>query len=168
MQNMENILKKTLKYLLTLIILLLGGIYYVKTHQPDFYEIAYKDTPLKVKYINGESLTFLKQNYPPRAKKIVAYLPDLADTNCPYMKDFVKALYMTKSDPRWSPYYDFVPQVNSAVAETRSESDKKIKQVRHFIENICGNICIIDTKENWVFSVQQADLLETSLEKFKQ
>ncbi|MBR6412252.1 MAG: hypothetical protein IKS41_03720 [Alphaproteobacteria bacterium] len=167
MQNMETILKTTLKCLLALTCLLLWGFYYVKTHQPDFYEIAYKDTSLMVKYLNGESLTFLKQNYPPRTKKIVAYLPDLANTNCPYMKDFVKALYMAKSDPKWYQYYDFAPQVNSVEAETRSESEKKIKQLRNFIENICGNICIISTQENWVFSVQQGDLLETSLEEFK-
>ena len=167
MANIESILKIILKSLLALIILLLGGIYYFKTHQPDFYEIGYKESDLKVKYLNGESLKFLKQNYPLRTKKIVAYLPDLADTNCPYMKDFVKALFMTKSDSKWYPYYDFVPQVNSVVAETHSESEQKIKQLRNFIENICGNICIINTKECWVFSVQRGDLLESSLEKFK-
>jgi hypothetical protein len=156
------------KILIGLIIALLV-LLYIKSKQPPYNEVVYGNTKVKVKvkYLTGDMLQFVKENYPQESKRLFVYIPEMEDVTCPYMQDFVQGLKQAKSNSKWTSSYHFMPYVNRVTANSRAEAEKKVEQIQKFTEIVCGNLCIIDTQENWVFEIKRGDLIPISLETFK-
>ncbi len=159
-----EILAKGLIFGLLFLIVGTCVVFYVKGHQPSFTERIYKNSDIKVKYLRGDALEFLQRYYPPRKKKLVVYFPDPHNPQLPIDDNLKKVIFSLKK--QWQEYYDFMPQIISGKT-TREDVHKIASQMEEFTNNICGDVCIVDTNEHWVFSVKRANLLEVSLKEFK-
>lgn len=165
--TLVNTMVKILMGVVIVLVILLMVSYYVKSKQPSYQEVIYGDTGVKVKYLTGDMLQFVRKNYPQESKRLFVYIPEMENITCPYMQDFVQGLKKAKLNLEWTSTYHFMPYVNTAMGNSRAEVEKKIEQIRKFTETVCGNLCIIDTQENWVFEIKRGDLIPVSLETFK-
>ena len=166
----DKLVKIMVKVLIGAVIALVVSLatsYYIKSKQPPYNEVVYGNTEVKVKYLTGDMLQFLKENYPQESKRLFVYMPEMEDVTCPYMQDFAQGLKQAKSNSEWTSSYHFMPYVNTATGNSRADAEKKIEQIRKFTETVCGNLCIIDTQENWVFEIKRGDLIPIFLETFK-
>ena len=159
-----------LKVIIILLIILgtiVGIAFSFKTHQPEIRELPYKNSGIKVKYLNGEMLAFLQRYYPASEKRLVVYYPDPNNIQLPISPNFTKVLTEARNNGEWQTYYDFVPQGTRGQRMSVDEAKKEAKRMADFANDICGIVCIIDTQEKWVFNIKSPDLLAVSLEEFK-
>lgn len=125
------------------------------------------DKEVSVKILSDEMKLYVQQNYPMREKRLVVYAPELNSDTCPYRRDFVQALKIEKNNPQWKDFYDFVPQIRQFYASNEKEQELKLKNLRDFMEKVCGYFCIMDTHENWVFEIENGSALPDALRVFK-
>ena len=135
----------------------------VQENQPVYQEEYLPQKEVSVKVLLPEMQEYMRQNYPSDGRRLVIYAPELNSDTCPFRREFVQSFNREKDNPQWQASYKFVPQVRQVSALSRKELDVKLKNLRNFMEKVCGYICIADIQENWVFEIQRGSTLIDAL-----
>lgn len=139
----------------------------VEENQPIYQEEYLPQKEVSVKVLLPEMQEYMRQNYPSDGRRLVIYAPELNSDTCPYRREFVRSFHHEKDNPQWRASYQFVPQVRQVSALSQKELDLKLKNLRRFMEKVCGYICIADIQENWVFEIQNGSTLIDALRGFE-
>ena len=109
----------------------------------------FKAVPLSL-----ELKKYIQQNYKVvKGKKLVLYEPTFLSVNCPYIQVFVQAFKKQRQRSDLSSY-SFQQQILETKAfDTKEEADLAGKQMMNFV-NGCGPICIVNLKNNWIYSIK--------------
>ena len=159
-------MKRLILFVMVLIIGSCVGLY-IKGHKPNFVERVYKNSDIKVKYLDGEALSFFQKYYPSTDKRLVLYYPNPQNSKLPIIESYTGVLTAAMNSRQWQEYYDFRPQETRGKRMSIEEAKKDSQNMVMFGNDICGLVCIVDTQEQWVFSIKRPDLFEVSLEEFK-
>ena len=97
---------------------------------------------------------YIQQNYKvAKGKKLVLYEPSFLSVNCPYIQVFVQAFKKQRQRNDLT-NYSFQQQILETKAfDTPEAADLAGKQMMNFV-NGCGAICIVNLKNNWIYSIK--------------